>query len=57
MRRRLGVPVIYKLIVLILGSGILSWNPEENPFLFSANVVYIPYCSSDAWSGNNTKSK
>lgn len=42
---------------LFLGSGILSWNPEENPFLFSANVVYVPYCSSDAWSGNNTKSK
>ncbi|KAF6031931.1 NOTUM [Bugula neritina] len=37
------------------GTGILSWNPEENPFLFSANIVYVPYCSSDAWSGNNTK--
>ncbi|XP_067951543.1 palmitoleoyl-protein carboxylesterase NOTUM-like isoform X2 [Watersipora subatra] len=37
------------------GSGILSWNPEENPFLYSANVVYVPYCSSDAFAGNNTK--
>ncbi|KAK2141445.1 hypothetical protein LSH36_1096g00010 [Paralvinella palmiformis] len=33
------------------GSGILSWDPEENPFLFNANLVYVPYCSSDTWSG------
>lgn len=39
----------------LAGTGILSWNPEENPFLFSANIVHIPYCSSDAWTGSNTK--
>ncbi|CAH1799058.1 unnamed protein product [Owenia fusiformis] len=34
------------------GKGILSWNPEENPEFFHANMVYVPYCSSDSWSGN-----
>ncbi|KAH3738687.1 hypothetical protein DPMN_045327 [Dreissena polymorpha] len=32
-------------------TGILSWNPEENPYYFHSNIVYIPYCSSDTWSG------
>ncbi|XP_067674518.1 palmitoleoyl-protein carboxylesterase notum1-like [Haliotis asinina] len=32
-------------------SGILSWDPEENPFYFHANMVIVPYCSSDSWSG------
>nr|ANS60427.1 notum [Platynereis dumerilii] len=35
------------------GSGILSWDPSENPYLFNANMVYIPYCSSDSWSGTH----
>ncbi len=31
--------------------GILSADPEENPFFADANHVFVPYCSSDAWSG------
>uniref|UniRef100_T1JJQ7 Pectin acetylesterase n=1 Tax=Strigamia maritima TaxID=126957 RepID=T1JJQ7_STRMM len=33
------------------GGGILSSDPKENPYLWNANHVLIPYCSSDAWSG------
>ncbi|KAK3089800.1 hypothetical protein FSP39_006629 [Pinctada imbricata] len=33
--------------------GILSWDPAENPYYFNANIVYIPYCSSDTWTGTN----
>nr|XP_023654159.1 palmitoleoyl-protein carboxylesterase notum1a [Paramormyrops kingsleyae] len=33
------------------GTGILSPLPEENPHWWNANMVFIPYCSSDAWSG------
>ncbi|XP_036355509.1 palmitoleoyl-protein carboxylesterase notum1-like, partial [Octopus sinensis] len=33
------------------GSGITSWDPEENPYYYHANMVYIPYCSSDSWTG------
>ncbi|XP_066291598.1 palmitoleoyl-protein carboxylesterase NOTUM-like isoform X2 [Branchiostoma lanceolatum] len=33
------------------GSGILSPDPEENPYWWNANTVYVPYCSSDVWSG------
>lgn len=51
------IPAIWYSYLYIAGSGILSWNPEENPFLYSANVVYVPYCSSDAFAGNNTKSR
>ncbi|XP_045196487.1 palmitoleoyl-protein carboxylesterase notum1-like [Mercenaria mercenaria] len=36
-------------------TGILSWNPEENPYYFHSNIVYIPYCSSDTWSGTAPK--
>ncbi|KAI8492600.1 hypothetical protein Bbelb_296410, partial [Branchiostoma belcheri] len=32
-------------------SGILSPDPEENPYWWNANTVYVPYCSSDVWSG------
>ncbi|XP_022911486.1 palmitoleoyl-protein carboxylesterase NOTUM [Onthophagus taurus] len=31
--------------------GILSPNQEENPFWWNANHVFIPYCTSDSWSG------
>nr|XP_014272503.1 palmitoleoyl-protein carboxylesterase NOTUM [Halyomorpha halys] len=31
--------------------GLLSPNPEDNPFWWNANHVFIPYCTSDAWSG------
>ncbi|XP_047434615.1 carboxylesterase notum2 [Mugil cephalus] len=33
------------------GSGILSSQVEENPHWHNANIVFIPYCSSDVWSG------
>ncbi|XP_075895273.1 inactive palmitoleoyl-protein carboxylesterase notum1b [Nelusetta ayraudi] len=32
-------------------SGILSPQPEQNPYWWNANTVFIPYCSSDNWSG------
>ncbi|XP_063225651.1 palmitoleoyl-protein carboxylesterase NOTUM isoform X2 [Bacillus rossius redtenbacheri] len=35
--------------------GILSANPEENPFWWDANHVFVPYCSSDSWSGSRTR--
>ncbi|XP_035715762.1 palmitoleoyl-protein carboxylesterase NOTUM isoform X2 [Folsomia candida] len=31
--------------------GILSGDPNENPYWWSANHVFVPYCSSDTWSG------
>lgn len=37
------------------GTGILSPQPEENPHWWNANRVFVPYCSSDAWSGATTK--
>ncbi|XP_077977054.1 palmitoleoyl-protein carboxylesterase notum1-like [Glandiceps talaboti] len=37
------------------GSGLLSADPEENPHWWNANTVFIPYCSSDVWSGNAQK--
>ncbi|XP_034715302.1 carboxylesterase notum2 [Etheostoma cragini] len=33
------------------GTGILSSQAEENPHWYNANIVFIPYCSSDVWSG------
>lgn len=33
------------------GMGILSTNERNNPHLHKSNMVYIPYCSSDLWSG------
>ncbi|XP_026158295.1 inactive palmitoleoyl-protein carboxylesterase notum1b isoform X2 [Mastacembelus armatus] len=37
------------------GAGILSPQPEENPHWWNANMVFIPYCSSDVWSGATPK--
>uniref|UniRef100_A0A3Q4IFB9 Notum, palmitoleoyl-protein carboxylesterase n=1 Tax=Neolamprologus brichardi TaxID=32507 RepID=A0A3Q4IFB9_NEOBR len=37
------------------GRGILSPQPEENPHWWNANMVFIPYCSSDVWSGATPK--
>lgn len=34
------------------GFGILSPSAVENPTWYNANHVLVPYCSSDAWSGN-----
>ena len=31
--------------------GILSADPNENPHFADANHVFVPYCSSDSWSG------
>lgn len=31
--------------------GILSSMPMENPYWHNANHVFVPYCSSDSWSG------
>eukprot|EP00794_Sanderia_malayensis_P000579 gene579-1239_t len=36
-----------------LVSGILSTNKNTNPLWWNANHVYVPYCSSDIWTGNN----
>ncbi|XP_043924156.1 palmitoleoyl-protein carboxylesterase NOTUM [Protopterus annectens] len=38
------------------GTGVLSSQPEENPHWWNANMVFIPYCSSDVWSGSSMKS-
>ncbi|XP_046847852.1 palmitoleoyl-protein carboxylesterase NOTUM-like isoform X2 [Xenia sp. Carnegie-2017] len=39
------------------GSGILSSKASENPSWYDANHVLVPYCSSDVWSGNISKSE
>ncbi|RWS28763.1 palmitoleoyl-protein carboxylesterase NOTUM-like protein [Leptotrombidium deliense] len=33
--------------------GILSPEADENPFWWNANHVFVPYCSSDTWSGDS----
>lgn len=30
----------------------MSPDQTENPFYFDANHVFVPYCSSDSWSGD-----
>jgi hypothetical protein len=39
------------LTFFVLVGGILSGTMEENPFWWNANHVFIPYCTSDSWSG------
>ncbi|XP_026671001.1 palmitoleoyl-protein carboxylesterase NOTUM [Ceratina calcarata] len=34
--------------------GLLSSNPEENPYWWNANHVFVPYCTSDSWSGTRS---
>ena len=34
----------------------LSISVEENPDFYNANHVFVPYCSSDLWSGNRPAS-
>lgn len=29
--------------------------PQENPYWYNANHVFVPYCSSDSWSGTKIK--
>lgn len=31
--------------------GILSPTEDDNPYWHDANHVFVPYCSSDSWSG------
>ncbi|TWW58592.1 Carboxylesterase notum2 [Takifugu flavidus] len=38
-------------LLFLEGTGILSSRAEENPHWHNANIVFIPYCSSDVWSG------
>ncbi|CAG2115682.1 unnamed protein product, partial [Medioppia subpectinata] len=33
--------------------GILSSSRDENPYYWNASHVYVPYCSSDIWSGDS----
>ena len=37
--------------------GILSADPDENPHFSDANHVFVPYCSSDSWSGTKKGAK
>ncbi|XP_075422175.1 palmitoleoyl-protein carboxylesterase notum2-like isoform X1 [Ascaphus truei] len=39
------------------GTGILSPKQDENPHWWNVNAVFVPYCSSDVWSGNVSKSR
>ncbi|XP_063954827.1 palmitoleoyl-protein carboxylesterase NOTUM-like isoform X1 [Lytechinus pictus] len=39
------------------GSGVMSADPEENPIWWKSNVVFIPYCSSDVWTGRSLASE
>lgn len=41
------------LFLLCLVGGIMSPNEDENPHWHDANHVFIPYCSSDSWSGDS----
>ena len=47
--------LIYNFQFKLLVGGILSPNPVENPFWHDANHVFVPYCSSDSWSGTRAK--
>ncbi|KAL8175442.1 UNVERIFIED_CONTAM: hypothetical protein K2H54_025174 [Gekko kuhli] len=44
-------------IVFLEGTGILSAHVDENPHWWSANAVFVPYCSSDIWIGTLPKSR
>lgn len=36
--------------------GILSPKMEENPFWWNCNHVFVPYCTSDSWTGSKPAS-
>lgn len=40
--------------VFVLVGGILSANDKENPYWYNANHVFVPYCTSDSWSGTKS---
>ncbi|XP_074866857.1 palmitoleoyl-protein carboxylesterase notum2-like isoform X1 [Carettochelys insculpta] len=44
-------------IIFLEGTGILSAQVEENPHWWNANAVFVPYCSSDIWSGTLPKAR
>uniref|UniRef100_A0A8D0EFI7 Notum, palmitoleoyl-protein carboxylesterase n=1 Tax=Salvator merianae TaxID=96440 RepID=A0A8D0EFI7_SALMN len=44
-------------LLFLEGTGILSSQPEENPHWWNANMVFIPYCSSDVWSGASARTE
>ncbi|KAL5242347.1 hypothetical protein ACI65C_009757 [Semiaphis heraclei] len=37
------------------GAGILSNNAAENPYWWQANHVFVPYCTSDIWTGRRAE--
>lgn len=45
---------IIKLIIIFPVGGILSPNEDENPYWWNANHVFVPYCTSDSWSGSKS---
>lgn len=40
------------MVTFSVVGGILSPSPEENPYWWNANHVFVPYCTSDSWSGS-----
>nr|XP_023965428.1 palmitoleoyl-protein carboxylesterase notum2-like isoform X3 [Chrysemys picta bellii] len=44
-------------IIFLEGTGILSSQMEESPHWWNTNAVFVPYCSSDIWSGTLPKSQ
>ncbi|OQV24287.1 Palmitoleoyl-protein carboxylesterase notum1 [Hypsibius exemplaris] len=36
-------------------TGIMSGDPDENPVFWRANIIYVPYCSSDVWTGTSQR--
>ena len=38
----------------LTGKAILSIDVAENPAYYECNHLFVPYCSSDFWSGRST---
>ena len=36
--------------------GMFSDNAQDNPYFHCANHVYVPYCTSDSWTGDKPAS-
>lgn len=47
---------MFLFICLLTVTGILSSSKSTNPYWWDANHVFIPYCSSDIWSGDSSSS-
>eukprot|EP00756_Hemistasia_phaeocysticola_P063980 Hpha_TRINITY_DN7438_c0_g1::TRINITY_DN7438_c0_g1_i1::g.95836::m.95836/K19882/NOTUM; O-palmitoleoyl-L-serine hydrolase len=39
---------------LLSPGGIFSWSGEVNPNFYQHRTVFVPYCSSDLWVGNES---